>query len=246
MFRSIAILLILSIPTVAADKPPIHLWYEPEWFDGVEGSFAYWTGDAKPTGKWGIAGPGISAEWTQGGESEWNSMGAAAGETKAVCGRDIVVPRAGKYRAWVRYVDHRRKSEPFTISVKQNGKAVLDGELGTKPSVPENDEYQLYWSFSFGWASLDGMLAEGPARIEVSIDKPGEGWRQVDAILLTDDLTFVPNGREKPPFHYLESFAIHPKNGSACAATRRGSRRTGSDRSSPVGTTRCGPASRPT
>src|SRR5436309_12054187 len=49
------------------EKPPIHLWFEPEWFEGVKGSFNYWTGTAKPTGSWGIAGPGISAEWSQGG-----------------------------------------------------------------------------------------------------------------------------------------------------------------------------------
>ncbi|HEV3256927.1 MAG TPA: hypothetical protein VG013_08625, partial [Gemmataceae bacterium] len=54
----------------AAAKPPIYIWLEPEWFDGVEGSFVYWTGTAKPTGSWGIAGPGVGAEWTQGGESE--------------------------------------------------------------------------------------------------------------------------------------------------------------------------------
>ncbi len=222
MMRSLAILLLLATPALAADKPPVHLWYEPEWFDGVEGSFAYWTGEAKPTGKWGVAGPGISAEWTQGGESEWNSMGAAAGETKAICGRDIVVPRAGKYRAWVRYVDHRRKSEPFTIAVKQNGKAVLGGEFGAKPTVPENDEYQLYWGFSFGWASVDGELAAGAARLELNIDKPGEGWRQVDAILLTDDMNFVPNGREKPPFAYLDSFSLMPKDGAAWRGSAKG------------------------
>ncbi|MBX3397784.1 MAG: hypothetical protein KF873_03515 [Gemmataceae bacterium] len=222
MIRSLAILLLLAISVGAADKPPIYLWYEPEWFDGVEGSFAYWTGEAKPTGKWGVAGPGISAEWTQGGESEWNSMGAAGGETKASCGREIVVPRAGKFRAWVRYVDHRRKSEPFTIALKQNGKAVLAGELGTQPIVPENDEYQLYWGFSFGWTSVDGDLAAGPARLEVSIDKPGDGWRQIDAILITDDLSFLPNGREKPLFAYRDSFSLQPKNGAAWRGSAKG------------------------
>src|SRR5262249_26799511 len=86
----------------AAAKPRIYLWFEPEWFEGVKGNFAYWTGEAKPTGAWGIAGPGISPEWTQGGESEWNSMGAAAEETKAECHREFTVPRAGQYKLWVR------------------------------------------------------------------------------------------------------------------------------------------------
>src|ERR1700730_5581544 len=101
--------LALSAPAAPAAPPPVYLWQEAEWFDGVQGSFAYWTGTAKPTGTWGVAGPGISPEWTQGGESEWNSMGAPAVETKAECHRDVIVPRAGKYRVWVRYVDHRKK-----------------------------------------------------------------------------------------------------------------------------------------
>src|SRR6266404_9004649 len=32
---------------------------------------------------WGISGPGVSAEWSQGGESEWNSAAASADETRA-------------------------------------------------------------------------------------------------------------------------------------------------------------------
>ena len=216
---SLAFLIAFASTARAADKPPVHLWLEPEWFDGVSGSFGYWTGEAKPTGSWGIAGPGISPEWTQGGESEWNSMGAAAAETKALCGRDLVIPRAGKYKVWVRYVDHRKKTEPFTVRLLQGGKPAASGELGVQPVVPENDEYQLYWGFSFGWCMFEGTLAEGPARIEVAIDKAGEAWRQVDAILITDDMMFTPVGREKPAFAYLSSFDLQPKD----AATWRGS-----------------------
>src|SRR5438132_13192940 len=126
-------------------RPPIHIWLEPEWFDGVTGSFGYWTGEAKPTGAWGVAGPGISAEWTQGGESEWNSMGAPAAETKASCGRELIVPRDGKYRVWVRYVDHRKKTEAFTVRITPAGEPAASHEFGLKPDVPENEEYQRYW-----------------------------------------------------------------------------------------------------
>lgn len=213
-----AFLLLLAGSTAAsAAKPPVYVWFEPEWFEGVEGSFAYWTGPgkAKPTGSWGVAGPGISAEWTQGGESEWNSMGAPAEETKAECHRDFIVPRAGKYRVWVRYVDHRKKTQPFSVAVQQAEKPVVSGELGVKPVVPPNDEYQLYWGFSFGWGSVDGNLAAGPARLSLTIDKAGTGWRQVDAVLLTDDLEYTPVGREKPPFQYLSAFALQPKDGAS-------------------------------
>src|SRR4051794_8527172 len=167
---SLVVYLVLA-DALPAPAPPVYLLHEPEWFDGVTGSFAYWTGNAKATGAWGIAGPGISPEWTQGGESEWNSMGAPAIETKAVCGRDLVVPRAGKYRVWVRYVDHRNKTEPFRVLLHQAGKKALDAEFGMKPVVPANDEYQLYWGFSFGWAAAECTLESGPARVELVIDK---------------------------------------------------------------------------
>lgn len=210
-----ASLLVAGVALGQAPRPPIHLWLEPEWFDGVQGSFAYWPGKAKPTGAWGVAGPGISAEWTQGGESEWNSMGAAAEETKAECHRLVTIPRAGKYRIWVRYVDHRRKTEPFRVLLEQNGQAAINGELGVQPVIPPNDEYQLFWGFSFGWGALEGTLAQGPARLRLVIDRPSEAWRQVDAVLITDDLSFVPQGREKPPFAYHSSFALEPRDGAA-------------------------------
>src|SRR4051812_35591631 len=120
--------LLLPAPAAAADLP-VYLWHEAEWFDGVSGGFAYWTGAGRPTGAWGVAGPGISAEWTQGGESEWNSAGAPADETKATCHRDLTVPTGGKYRVWVRYVDHRKKKSPFTVTVEAGGKAAK-AEIG--------------------------------------------------------------------------------------------------------------------
>jgi hypothetical protein len=188
---ALALLTLLAAP----EPPPVHLWYEPEWFPGVEGSFNYWTGTQKPTGKWGVAGPGISAEWSQGGESGWNSIGAAADEERAECGREIVIPRAGKYRVWARYVEHRRKKSPFTVQVGTASQA-----LGEKPVLPTDDEYLLYWGLSFAWGSFDVDLKEGPIPLKLIINRKGEAWRQVDALLLTTDLKHVPQGREKPAF----------------------------------------------
>ncbi len=218
MLRRLAMLLTMlavTTPCHAQTKPPVHVWLEPEWFDGVKGSFAYWTGTAKPTGAWGVAGPGIAAEWSQGGESEWNSMGACAEETKAECRRDVMIPRAGKYTVWVRYVDHRHKTEPFRVTLEQDGKKAITGELGVKPVVPANDEYQLYWGFSFGWGALHGELKEGPAKLTLNIDRAGEAWRQLDAVLITDDAKFVPHGREKPAFAFHAAFAMQPTNGAS-------------------------------
>jgi hypothetical protein len=224
MRNTLAATLVLAFSAGAAaqDRSPFHLWLEPEWFEGVTGTFAYHTGTQKPTGSWGIAGPGISAEWSQGGESEWNSIGAAADETKARCQRDIVIPRAGTYKLWVRYVDHRKKTEPFRVAIEQGGKSVLAAEMGVQPILPANDEYQLFWGFAFGWAAIEGKLAEGPAQLILSIDRAGEAWRQVDAILITDDVKFTPEGREKPPFAFHDSFALQPKNGAAWRGSGKG------------------------
>ena len=211
----LSVLLVLKVLAslgAAAESPPIYLWFEPEWFEGVEGSFAYWTGPgkSKPAGTWGVAGPGISAEWTQGGESEWNSMGVPAEETSAICRRDFTVPRTGHYRVWVRYVDHRNKAEPFEVRIMQGGEAAVSGELGTVPAVSPNDEYELYWGFSFGWAAVGGDLQSGPARLELAISRAAQAWRQVDAVLITDDPDYRPYGRAKPPFGYVAAMAVRP------------------------------------
>src|SRR5262249_27516309 len=144
-FLLAVVLALTGAPVRATEKLPIYLWFEPEWFEGVRGTFAYHSGTAKPTGAWSVAGPGVSAEWSQGGESEWNSLGAPAAETSATCHRDFVMPRAGKYNIWVRYVDHRRQTAPFTVTVHQGDKVAVRGELGVTPVVPVNDEYQLFW-----------------------------------------------------------------------------------------------------
>ncbi|MSR33040.1 MAG: hypothetical protein EXR99_16245 [Gemmataceae bacterium] len=218
--RITALFLLLNIGAslALAGTPPLYLWFEPEWFPGVEGSFSYWsdsTKPGKPTGAWGIAGPGISAEWTQGGESEWNSIGVCAEEKQARCGREFIVPRTGKYRLWIRYVDHRNKSEPFFASIEQKGNPQAKGAFGHQPLVPPNDEYQLYWGFSFGWGSTPVKLQAGPAQLTLGVDQVGEAWRQIDAVLITDDLGYEPRGREKPPFAYLASFPLEPRGGKA-------------------------------
>lgn len=197
---------------VSDDKVHFYLWLEPEWFDGVKGHFAYWPGPEhakKTTGFWGIAGPGISAEWSQGGESEWNSIGTAADEISAECRRQINIPADGRYRIWVRYVDHREKSEPFSIVIEKENEIVLQGELGNKDIVPKNDEYQLYWGFSFGWDFIDGTLPQGTSTLKIVVNKQGQAWRQIDAVCITDDVDWKPVGREKPDFAYFDFFNLH-------------------------------------
>ncbi|MFZ0062002.1 MAG: hypothetical protein WAL47_08200, partial [Pyrinomonadaceae bacterium] len=76
-------------PRVPASLSPEYLWFETENMRGLATDprgepilNPSWLNlpKAKAPG-WGINGPGVSAEWSQGGESEWNSVAASSDET---------------------------------------------------------------------------------------------------------------------------------------------------------------------
>src|SRR5437763_14724563 len=96
IFLAVLELLLGCSSAVAAAKPPVYLWLEPEWFEGVHGSFAYWTGSATPPGGWGVAGRRSSAESTQGGDRGGAAAGAATEVTTAGGRRGVCNRRAGK------------------------------------------------------------------------------------------------------------------------------------------------------
>jgi hypothetical protein len=150
---------------------------------------------------WGINGPGVSAEWSQGGESEWNSVAASADESSAKIYQDLEVPRAGKYRVWVRYADWARRSESFAIRITTaNNSEALHQQFGVKDVIDPHDEISMYWGWAFAWASADVTLPKGLARVSLEIEQPAEARRHVDCVLLTTDTGFVPDGRRKPDF----------------------------------------------
>jgi hypothetical protein len=163
---------------------------------------------------WGINGPGVSAEWTQGGESEWNSAAASADETRATLYQDLDVPRAGEYRLWVRYADWAKRSENFTITIAQDGAEVFQHEFGAKDVIDPHDEVSLYWGWAFAWDSANVTLKQGVARVSIVIEKAAEARRHVDCFLLTNDLAFKASGRQKPDFaamRYLRTWATSRK-----------------------------------
>ena len=160
---------------------------------------------------WGINGPGVSAEWTQGGESEWNSAAASADETRASLYQDLEVPRAGPYVLWIRYADWANKNENFTITIAQDGAEIFRHEFGGKDVVDPHDEVSLYWGWAFTWDSAAATLKKGPARLSIQIEKAAAARRHVDCFLLTNNTDFKPSGRAKPDFaaaRYLRTWAI--------------------------------------
>jgi hypothetical protein len=149
---------------------------------------------------WSISGPGVSAEWTQGGESEWNSVAAAADETRGTIWQDVEIPRAGEYKIWVRYADWGNKTENFVARISQEGREVGRHEFGARDVIDSHDEVSMYWGWAFAWDGAPATLAKGPARISIEVEKAAQGTRQVDCVLLTNDLAYVPQGRRKPDF----------------------------------------------
>ncbi len=149
---------------------------------------------------WGMNGPGVSAEWSQGGESEWNSAAASADETRAVIYQDLEIPRAGEYRVWVRYADWAKRTENFRVRITQDGRELLSHEFGARDVVDPHDEVSMYWEWAFAWDGANATLQKGAARVSIEIEKSAGARRHVDCILVTNDLGFVPEGRRKPDF----------------------------------------------
>jgi hypothetical protein len=163
---------------------------------------------------WGINGPGVSAEWTQGGESEWNSAAASADENRATLYQDFEVPRGGQYTVWVRYADWARKGENFTVTIAQDGAQIFRHEFGAKDIIDVHDEVSMYWSWAFAWDGAAATLKKGAARLTLQIEKTAEARRHVDCFLLTNDVAFKPSGRQKPDFaamRYLRSWSTTRK-----------------------------------
>ena len=212
-----------NLPIAQSPRLPVsssheYLWYEAENMSGISEDARHepvvnpsWLNlPASKAPGWGINGPGVSAEWSQGGESEWNSVNASADETRAVMRQDIEVPLPGNYRFWVHYADWANKTESFTVRISQNGRDVFIHEFGATDVIDPHDEIEMYWQWAFAWDGAAATLAKGQARISIEIQKSAQASRQIDCFVVTNDSAYVPRGREKPDFaaaRYLRDFA---------------------------------------
>ncbi|MEO8435238.1 MAG: hypothetical protein ABI596_10115 [Pyrinomonadaceae bacterium] len=218
---------ILGIPPsphhpVAQSPRPEYLWYEAENMRGFATQPNHepilnpsWQNPAKAKAPgWGMNGPGVSAEWSQGGESEWNSAAASADETRATIHQDIEIPRDGEYRVWVRYADWAGKNEVFAIRITQNSREVFRHVFGAKDVVDIHDEVSMYWGWAFTWDSSAATFNKGPAKLSLEIENSSAARRHVDCVLVTNDLAYVPSGRQKPDFaamSYLRQWSLGGK-----------------------------------
>ena len=168
-------------------------WLEAERFEGVAGHYQSWQAEKAQPG-WHWNGPGVSAEWGQGGESGFNSIACAG---KASAKQRLQLEHAGRWRLWIRHTEYR---EPAAIDVKVGGKRF---RVGAKSTLDAQDEALAYWGWTFVWESADVELPAGATTIEV--DCEGAARRIVDVVVLTDDLKWQAQGRERPRFAYIDA-----------------------------------------
>src|ERR1051325_7954538 len=92
---------------------------EAENFSPLKGSnFSFQEPTKTTKGSWSLSGPGVAAEWTQGGESEFMSIAARADEPAGTSvSREVEIPAEGTYSLWVRYADYRNKTERFGVRI---------------------------------------------------------------------------------------------------------------------------------
>jgi hypothetical protein len=193
-----------------------YLWYEAENMQGLARDErneprlnpAWLDKSAKDAPGWGINGPGVSAEWSQGGESEWNSAAASADETRASIFENVEIPRDGQYKIWVRYADRPRRAENFATRLSVDGREVFRHEFGARDRLDPHDEVSMYWGWAFTWDSSPAFnIKKGAARVSIDVERASEARRHVDCLLITNDLSYVPSGREKPPFAAARTLA---------------------------------------
>src|SRR3989440_1416372 len=165
IFRIIAALLLVA---GVGEGAPHTVVIEAEYFGPLKGSnFSFQEPTKTTKGSWSLSGPGVAAEWTQGGESEFMSIAARADEPAGTTvSHEIEIPAAGNYTLWVRYADYRNKKETFGIRATQ-GDDKSEHLFGDKAIVDELDPMKLIWDWSFAWDSTQVKLAKGKAKIEI-------------------------------------------------------------------------------
>jgi hypothetical protein len=117
------------------------------------------------------------------------ALNGATGATDGTATQSVAIPRAGTWRVWVRYMVHSAYRGPFDVDVLSGDKVVASHafDLKAKPGVDNWD---------YAWDSFDAELAAGENSLRLrKHDKKNCSiyTRNVDAILLTDDLQHKPD-----------------------------------------------------
>jgi hypothetical protein len=191
------LLSLLLLPLAARAES---IWLEAEHFDGIRG-YCWPAGKPemrKTDGHWALSGPGWAAEWAQGGESGFLSIGCGADDDRAVATTTVEVPAKGRYRVWVRFRENRGTTNRFNVRLTPKGGGPVSLTYGTKPNVEDDNEMKLYWDWAFAWEGQEAELPAGPVTIELASGFKEKECRQIDCLVLTTDLDYRPLIKERP------------------------------------------------
>lgn len=198
--RLVALLSVVVAAFSSGASAAENVWIEAEHLDGVRG-YCWPMGRPemkKTAGHWGLSGPGWAAEWNQGGESGFLSIATGADDDRAVATKTLDVPVAGEYRLWVRYGDWREQTERFQVRLEQDGQPPQELRFGEQPRVEEDNEMKLYFGWAFAWDGQPVRLKKGAARLSLVSTTKDPQPRQIDVIVLTNDVEYRPLIKERP------------------------------------------------
>jgi len=182
------------------------IWIEAENMKGLKGSFlTSMPYNSHVVNSWALSGPGVAPEWTQGSESNRNSIATSKNSTKAEVWYEFILPEEGKYFLWVRYADWFSAKETFKIKIVQQEKN-YEFKFGEKPIIDELDQLKVFWGWCFGWDKREVELEAGKCKLFLIADEITDAPRQIDVICLTTDKDYRPFHLEKPNSYAWEIF----------------------------------------
>lgn len=122
--------------------------------------------------------------------------GTAGGQSDGTA----LIPRAGRYRLWVRCLNIPQA--PYTLAISQNGNATAAAEFdGQTPRISERVDLLTHgdpptpWGTGtrgFVWWHLDADLNAGPCQLRLTMGTASDYPRYVDCIAFTTDLAYTP------------------------------------------------------
>ncbi|MBT4814981.1 MAG: hypothetical protein HON70_04740, partial [Lentisphaerae bacterium] len=117
-------------------------------------------------------------------------LNGAKDDVEATAWVKSAVGTSGRWRIWVRYMQHSRWRGPFKLTVSSPGR----DDVGAKVLDLEVDEATPDWEYR--WDAFEADLDAGPVTLRLSKHEQRNcsGYvRNVDCFLLTDDLELVPD-----------------------------------------------------
>ena len=144
------------------------------------------------------------------GRPSGNQFLGGQSKSRANAQKTVEIQKPGRYALWVRYTDmtNYRTNNGFRIQGVQNAQIVLDQPFdeGDDASVRTTPEGLKKWGGGFArwvWAKAEFNAQAGPLDIQLSKIRPAGAHgcgRNVDVLILTDDLEYEPEIMDLYPF----------------------------------------------